>query len=527
MFTELRIGGFKAFYDEQTVPIRPITLLFGENGSGKSSVLHAIAFLRELHARGKWDVAKVTLGGTEVDMGSLNDYACNHDKTSLGVSIPASDFMDPADIWKPSIPVNIDVSTAWRELASMEDQTVKGCPKVVVSLGAERIAHLERSPDWTSYYGGSPEHILKSIGLIDTIKETVRASLLELMVPDLDSALESSWPGLLHYLRAPGGSLIPASVFPAPSDDLLGFINRHSDALKPEVSPGQLWDALFRISTAINRVLSAVSNELGRQLFRFHYLGPYREPPPRLLHDRLADARALLNWGGLRRGGGLKAVNDWLTDANKLNTGFRLLRQDYVDPKWLAAMAEVSLDGADTEEMSFEDMVETILEDELDEWESHERFIAILIENVLTGARSSIRDVGFGISQILPIVVAAVNREQHLIAVEQPELHIHPALQARMGDLFIDSACGARKNTFLLETHSEHLMLRILRRIREGAEGKQPEGLPLVTPEDVAVLYVERTAEGATIREIRIDADGEFIDPWPHGFFPERSDELF
>jgi predicted ATPase len=114
-----------------------------------------------------------------------------------------------------------------------------------------------------------------------------------------------------------------------------------------------------------------------------------------------------------------------------------------------------------------------------------------------------------------------------LIAIEQPELHLHPALQAELGDVFIESALGENKNTFLIETHSEHVILRLLRRIRETAEGELPPGATPLRPEDVAVLYVKPGSEGSEVIELPVNIEGDFDKPWPDGFFPERSKELF
>jgi hypothetical protein len=151
------------------------------------------------------------------------------------------------------------------------------------------------------------------------------------------------------------------------------------------------------------------------------------------------------------------------------------------------------------------------------------------------GTTVSLQDVGVGVSQVLPVIINAFGRQNEFIAIEQPEIHIHPALQAELGDLFIESALGENKNTFLLETHSEHLILRLLRRIRETAEGDMedwPEDLRKacpdgIRPEDVAVLYVEPGEEGARVIELPITPDGDFSRPWPGGFFGERSKELF
>lgn len=137
------------------------------------------------------------------------------------------------------------------------------------------------------------------------------------------------------------------------------------------------------------------------------------------------------------------------------------------------------------------------------------------------------RDVGTGISQVLPVLVAAFGSYDQIIAMEQPEIHLHPALQAELGDAFIESALGGRQNTFILETHSEHLILRLLRRIRETTNGELPDGIHPVRREDVQIIFVQPDASGSRFVELPVDSDGEFVEPWPGGFFPERAKELF
>ena len=80
---------------------------------------------------------------------------------------------------------------------------------------------------------------------------------------------------------------------------------------------------------------------------------------------------------------------------------------------------------------------------------------------------------------------------------------------------------------FLLENHSEHLMLRLLRRIEETHSGDLPEGKPPLRPEQVSVVFIEQVDGEARATPLRIDETGEFIDRWPHGFFRERAAELF
>jgi predicted ATPase len=155
-----------------------------------------------------------------------------------------------------------------------------------------------------------------------------------------------------------------------------------------------------------------------------------------------------------------------------------------------------------------------------------------LVTMTLTDSRSMIdvapSDVGFGIGQLLPIVVQGLISVGQVICVEQPEIHLHPRLQAHLADFLIattrlsdDRAVGQPRpsgNQWIVETHSEALMLRLQRRIREGK----------LDPRAVSVLYVQPAGRnGAEILRLRIDGAGEFVDEWPDGFFEESYREMF
>ena len=125
-------------------------------------------------------------------------------------------------------------------------------------------------------------------------------------------------------------------------------------------------------------------------------------------------------------------------------------------------------------------------------------------------------DVGFGISQLLPFIVQSLVPTNQIISIEQPEVHVHPKLQADLGDLLAEAIKESSRKRFIIETHSEHLILRLQRLVRK----KQ------IKPEDVAVIYVSRGSEGAKAQRLHLDEDGDFIDEWPNGFFAERLREL-
>jgi predicted ATPase len=141
--------------------------------------------------------------------------------------------------------------------------------------------------------------------------------------------------------------------------------------------------------------------------------------------------------------------------------------------------------------------------------------------------------MGTGISQVIPIVVAAdCAKKDSLVMFEQPELHIHPRMQVELGDILISTIQSKSKENnapvFLIETHSEHLILRLLRRIRETNDGELPAGFSSVTPDMLSVAYVQQNAEnGIEIISLPVTPDGDFSRRWPNGFFAERAEELF
>ena len=138
------------------------------------------------------------------------------------------------------------------------------------------------------------------------------------------------------------------------------------------------------------------------------------------------------------------------------------------------------------------------------------------IELVTAGSELPVRtsDIGVGISQLLPVVVAALDPHRPgITAIEQPELHLHPGMQVELGDLFAQPLDDGR--VFLLENHSEHLMLRLLRRIEETHSGELPEGKPALKPDQVSVVFLEQVDGEVQATRLRIDETGEFIDRWP------------
>jgi hypothetical protein len=253
------------------------------------------------------------------------------------------------------------------------------------------------------------------------------------------------------------------------------------------------------------------------------YVGPLREIPKR--NHKPASSPEESRWAN-----GLAAydtlfcsdqtfidrVNDWLAGEERLNSGYSVEVKKYRElendhPLMLALLQGRILD----EDMDLRDqlLVLPVLR-------------RLLIRDDARDIELAPQDIGVGISQVLPVVVAALHHKTGIVAIEQPELHIHPAFQVALGDLFIEQIRQRPDLTFILETHSEHLMLRFLRRIRETGENQTPDNRTL-TPAELSIYFIEQGQTGISCLPIRVDEDGDFIDRWPKGFFNERVKELY
>jgi predicted ATPase len=126
-----------------------------------------------------------------------------------------------------------------------------------------------------------------------------------------------------------------------------------------------------------------------------------------------------------------------------------------------------------------------------------------------------ITDVGFGVSQILPaIVLCYYAPEGSIIVLEQPEIHLHPAVQAGLTDVFID-AVKTRNIQIIFESHSEHLLKRLQRRIAEKA----------ISRDETALYFCETENGESKLTSLNVDLFGN-IQNWPREFFGDQFGEM-
>lgn len=137
---------------------------------------------------------------------------------------------------------------------------------------------------------------------------------------------------------------------------------------------------------------------------------------------------------------------------------------------------------------------------------------------VRKSARASevlITDVGFGVSQILPVLVLCFYvPEGSTIILEQPEIHLHPAIQSGLADVLID-AWKTRKIQILLESHSEHLLHRLQRRIAEED----------ISRDDVGLFFCSAGGRNSNLTTLKLDPYGNIAN-WPKDFFGDQFGEI-
>ncbi len=131
---------------------------------------------------------------------------------------------------------------------------------------------------------------------------------------------------------------------------------------------------------------------------------------------------------------------------------------------------------------------------------------------------SSLIDIGFGVSQVLPVITLLFFApEGSTILIEQPEIHLHPSAQAILADLFLEVA-EKRNLQLIIESHSEHLLRRLQRRIAERKS-------EFASPEHIKTYFCKPTPEGSIAEPVNVDSYGR-ISNWPENFFGDIETDM-
>ena len=555
----ITIENFKGIRESVRIELKPITLLFGPNSAGKSTIVQALHYAWEIFEQGILDPDRTMFGGESVDLGGFQNLVHGRD-TARSIRI-RFEFAFTDDTEYGEYPF------LQGRLGEFTDETTHHLDSYW-SFG-NFTSWLEISIRWNAFLA-APFICSYKIGFIDqtfaevSVRDDGRQtylSYLNLTSPFFtfedgsNSALVYLGPAVLDAKkgivdlplerettksRSSQGGILPVSS----SMKFPGLFERNPDG-QPDL---HLYQETADFHDLLCSLLLTPLEHLRVQLKMFKYIGPLRkipgrnyQPPASYSSASWADGQAAWDTLYMADDGFFEKVNSWL--AERLDTGFRVRRQRYKEVDLSSDFAMALLTGND-------------LDADIDLRRSFSEFVMktrLKLHDLQRDVDVDLIDVGVGLSQVLPIVVMAELPALGVIAIEQPELHVHPALQVALGDLFIESVkedqvddekklespylklnpeyasslfSGVKKKVFLIETHSEHLLLRLLKRIRQTSEGEAPPNVQL-TPAELGIHFIEQRDGVVWVSSIRVNEDGEFLDRWPKGFFTERAEELF
>jgi predicted ATPase len=443
MLTKLRIQNFKSWRDTGSIRLAPITVFFGANSAGKTSLLQFLLMLKQTSESS--DRSRVVHFGDDyslVELGTFQDLIFEHDvKNKLEFEL-SWDLPEPLEFSNP---------------LSREAYDAKGLAfkAAIASEGDKQyIEYLE----YALSQGKNPDVCVRlSAGSANKLKEYK----IEATGYDLTRTHGRAWP------------LPPPVRFYGFPDEVSAY---HQNA----------------------GFTSDLTLALERQLKRILYLGPLRDVPKRS-YTWAGDVPEHVGSDGDGAVAALLAAVD-----RKISRGYKQKARPFqtVIADWLKQLGLLD---------SF--VPHRIAQNRKD--------YEVRVKTKRSTKDVDLTDVGFGISQVLPVVVESFYVAPHsTVIIEQPELHLHPRVQSELADLFVAashaSENGKRRHTqFLIESHSEHFLQRLQRRI---AEGKLPA-------KDVALYFCEPGSQGSEIRELSVNLYGD-IENWPVDFFGDPTIDL-
>ena len=224
------------------------------------------------------------------------------------------------------------------------------------------------------------------------------------------------------------------------------------------------------------------------------YLGPLREYPRREYHWSGSNAEDV----GERGEWSVDAILAATRDGETRSLGHRRRRKTFQEmiAYWLNELG-------------------LIHEFRLEEIAKGTNLYRAIVKTTSTSVPTALTDVGFGVSQVLPALALLYHvPEGSTVLMEQPEIHLHPAVQSGLADVMLNVA-QARRVQVIVESHSEHLMRRLQRRVAEEA----------VSSEDVKLYFISANEGVAQASDLALNEWGE-IENWPKNFFGDEMGEI-
>jgi hypothetical protein len=566
--TAIEIENFQSIKDRVRIDLAPITLLFGPNSAGKSAVFDALELIECLWDPIRFDEAKAT--------NMITRWARREEQVYLPLRL-AVEFgyefnkdITPRDLWeedenwicnkartaKPSFFVEPEMQEDYPEdFVDFEKTTIRldieivmapeGKTKIYPVITALKISNVDKSivqfgqsvgldldtkiDTWDLRHYGSKTTIGKDTPFYkfsELPSEYAEAQNLEcrLNLPSLDLRLNTK----IQELRSINPKLDAyESHFSEIVSDLIFYFGTLVGKIFRESTP--LVKADRRVPTP-NESLFVVDINLGGW---WDTTDPYASSSPaRLLKDQFqlkdphysliahsAHISLLLKtahhdeWGDSHAANYIEEIRSKSVYIDCINEH---LEKHLFKEKLYRVECESTL------------MVPIDLKEE-DPWGYYTLAQPAAVRILLRDGENrklDLQDVGSGIPFVLPVLYAAVSGS--LSRTQQPELHLHPALQSDLADVFLSEVVKNKDKTFVVETHSEHLLLRLLRRIRD-TEKSAPSSLELpLTPKGIAIYYFDPQVEGTTfVVKQAVTPLGDFYNDWPRGFFSERDGDLF
>jgi hypothetical protein len=579
MLTAIEIENFKGIAARQRIDFAPLTLLFGANSAGKSTILQSLLYLHELIEHGSADVDRTELGGNVIELGGFARLVHQHDaERAIGLR---AEFSTPGGLERfgrdltdfPFPDLDDEVESAWLELTirfrtmtsfrgPVVERVVVGVngnsePLVWIEIGTTlreseplharvNLGHpllaseTRELPDAIAVKAdGTPGPVTAKHAPADVTEAWEQIAISEeverreLALDGDDRGASDTGAGLGDGSGFGDGRSLPVfalargrmSALPMPDDPLRVVaagniegdkeelvslrLRPQSEATKQQIelleSSIQLRERATRdVRTFLEMIVLGTTSQLASILRDGQYIGPLRTIPSRgFLYER---AGRITSWAD-----GLAAWELLLADR------LRLVERTNAWLRRIGAGCQVIVqqlfDGnADAEDLAGGHVDKTVRR---------------LLLDAGMGSLVLPSEVGAGISQLIPVVVAAIEGQGGLALVEQPELHVHPVVQVGLGDLLLDAALReGQRRTILVETHSEHLLLRVMRRMRETHEGSVREDARPVHAGDVSVLLIEKDGARTISRKMPLNEQGELVKAWPGGFFEEGLREV-
>ena len=533
MITGISIENFKGIRERVELKLKPITLLFGPNSAGKSTILHALHYAREVFERRNLDADQTLTGGKYVDLGGFHQLVHNHNDSSpvrIGFeldleSVDVPDFETPLPAGAPiehpdSFVGSIKSASLEFEIRWNAKEAYPFVRDYSVNINGTHLGRIQTTAGRKSVYlDFEPNHhVMVLADSHHCIENWLDGSAT-------DSGLARLWA--FAFDKEPKQVSLGYQTDSLPEWGKQLSIDWHltHDGLNGIRRRGELLGAVDWIEQTLSQVMVGPGQVVRDILLDLRYLGPLRETPARnFAPPRFPDparwASGLGAWDRLCAADSkfIGMVNQWLSDPEYLDTGYGIDSKTYkeldlADPLMLKLLTGRAFDDVD--------------QDASLNWDKFPTRSRLVIRPNRNGLELDPHDVGIGISQLVPVVVTALADSNHTIAIEQPELHLHPRLQANLGDLLVTAALGEQKHRVIVETHSELIPLRIMRRIRDTVSGRLPQHLPQVTADDVAIYYVEPVGSACVVHQLELGEEGDLLDPWPEGFFEEGFRERF